>query len=74
VTTELPSARELWESTPPSRRSFNVALLRKLPGAAQCYLGHAIAAGTPLASAVRLQMHGEIKLKGWYPFSEVWTF
>jgi hypothetical protein len=34
----------------------------------QHYLRHAIAAGTPLASAVRLTMHGEIKLKGWNAF------
>ena len=44
-------------------------MVRKLPEAAQRYLGHAMAAGVPLASAVRLRMHGQIKLKGWYPFS-----
>src|SRR4051812_30720449 len=44
-------------------------MLRQFPGAVKRYLGHAIAAGTPLASAVRLQMHGEIKLRGWNAFS-----
>lgn len=33
------------------------------------YLAHAIAPGTPLAGAVRLRMHGEIKLRGWMPFT-----
>jgi hypothetical protein len=32
------------------------------------FLEHAIAPGTPLASAVRLRMHGEIKLGRWLPF------
>jgi len=40
-----------------------------LPSAARSYLQHAIAPSTPLASAVRLRMHGEIKLKQWLPFS-----
>jgi hypothetical protein len=40
-----------------------------MPEPARRYLTRAIASGTPLASAVRLRMHGEIKLKGWLPFS-----
>ncbi|MBW4481297.1 MAG: hypothetical protein KME14_02015 [Tildeniella torsiva UHER 1998/13D] len=36
---------------------------------ARRYLEHAIAPGTALASAVRLKMHGEIKLKTWSPFT-----
>ena len=32
------------------------------------YFEHAITAETKLATAVRLKMHGEIKLKGWYNF------
>ena len=39
------------------------------PEGVRLYLEHAIAAGTPLASAVRLRMHGQIKLKSWCPFS-----
>ncbi len=40
-----------------------------IPEAAQRYLDHAIAPNTKLASAVRLRMHGEIKLRGWLPFT-----
>lgn len=40
-----------------------------LPAAARRYFEHAIAPGTPLASAVRLEMHGTIRLKNsWDPF------
>ncbi len=39
-----------------------------LPRNARLYLEHAIAAGAPLASTVRLKMHGEIKLGRWLPF------
>jgi hypothetical protein len=60
---------ELWLSTPPDRRTFEPDRLAGLPDAARRYLEHAIAPGTPLASAVRLRMHGEIKLQGWLPFS-----
>jgi hypothetical protein len=63
------SLDELWKSVPSSDRVFSSRELSDLPEAGQRYLGHAIVAGTPLASAVRLRMHGEIKLKGWCPFS-----
>jgi hypothetical protein len=63
------SLDELWESTPISERIFNPELLTHLPTAAQLYLNHAIAPGAKLASAVRLWMHGEIKLgQKWHPF------
>jgi hypothetical protein len=39
------------------------------PPRVKAYLAHAIAEGTPRASAVRLQMTGEIKLKKWLPFT-----
>jgi hypothetical protein len=42
--------------------------LSHLPEAARRYLEHAIAPGTPLATTVRLTMHGEIKLRQWMPF------
>lgn len=45
------------------------AQIAELPEAARRYLAHAIAPGTRLASAVRLQMHGEIKLHGWLQFT-----
>jgi hypothetical protein len=41
---------------------------RRGPAIVQEYLAHAVAAGTPLASAVRLRMHGSIKLKRWRKF------
>jgi hypothetical protein len=43
--------------------------MSQLPESAQRYLRHAIAPGTPLASTVRLRMHGEIKLKRWLRFT-----
>jgi len=63
------SIDDLWTLVPPSGRAFDAAQVSGLPDGARRYLEHAIAAGTPLASAVRLHMHGEIKLKGWCPFS-----
>ncbi|MEQ9232690.1 DUF6544 family protein [Coleofasciculus sp. E2-BRE-01] len=63
------SLEELWESTPPSESVFQADQLVGLPEAVERYLNHAIAPGTKLASAVRLRMHGEIKLRGWLPFT-----
>jgi len=63
------SLDDLWISAGPGGRAFDPAQLSGLPEEARRYLTHAIAAGTPLASAVRLRMHGEIKLKGWHPFT-----
>jgi hypothetical protein len=63
------SIDDLWESAPKSDRPFNPESLINLPNLARRYLECAIAPGTPLASAVRLWMHGEIKLgKHWHPF------
>jgi len=60
---------DLWNSAPASTHVFHYAQVPNLPEGAQRHLTHAIAVGMPLASAVRLRMHGEIKLKGWYSFS-----
>jgi len=46
-------------------RSFQVS---DLPPQAKRYVTHAIDPGTPLPSAVRLKMHGEIKLGQGRPF------
>ncbi len=46
-----------------------MGLLADLPEAAHRYLENAIAPETRPASAVRLRMHGEIRLKRWCPFS-----
>ena len=59
----------LWERAPPAERTFDPADVAHLPAAAQAYLAHAIARGTPLASAVRLRMHGIIKVGRWRHFS-----
>ena len=49
-------------------RTFGGALLDPLPRPAQRYLRSAIAQGTPLASAARLEMRGRIKIGRWLPF------
>jgi hypothetical protein len=59
----------LWDLTTPTELIFNSDKLDRLPAAAKRYLEHAIAPGTKIASAVRLKMHGEIKLKKWIPFT-----
>jgi len=52
----------------PSPR-FEPSMIAALPGAARRYLSHAIAPAALVAAAVRLHMHGEIKLKSeWIPF------
>jgi hypothetical protein len=63
------SHEDLWKSAPSNGRVFDPAQISALPDGVQRYLQHAIAAGTPLASAVRLRMHGEIRLKSWCSFS-----
>lgn len=62
------SLNTLWNSAISKDRVFNSDEFVHLPEAARRYLEHAIAPGTAIASAVRLQMHGEIKLKSWIPF------
>lgn len=59
----------LWESTISQERIFSPYDFAHLPETVKQYLEHAIAPGTALASAVRLKMHGEIKLKTWSPFT-----
>ncbi len=58
----------LWQSAPAGTKAFDPNDFAHLPALAQRYLAHAIAPGTPLASAVRLRMHGTIKLSRWHPF------
>jgi hypothetical protein len=63
------SIEELWKSTPTSDRRCNPELFTALPSTARRYLERAIAPDMPLASAVRLWMHGDIKLgQKWHPF------
>jgi len=64
-----PSGLEaLWGSARAGDRPFDPGELAHLPEPAQRYLAHAIAAGTPLATAVRLRMRGAIRLSRWWPF------
>jgi hypothetical protein len=62
------SLNSLWRDAPTDGRAFASDTLARFPVTAQRYLSHAIAPGAPLASAVRLSMHGEIRLKQWFPF------
>src|SRR5216117_727143 len=64
-----PSLDDLWASAPAAARVWLPGDGANLPEPAGRYLTHAIAPRTPLASAVRLRMHGEIKLKSWLPFT-----
>lgn len=62
------SLETLWHSAPIVYAHFPPLQLSSLPENAKRYLKHAISPNTRLANAVRLKMHGEIKLKGWQPF------
>ncbi len=74
--TKQVSMEELWRSSPTIDHRFTPELFTDLPPSARRYLERAIsqklrenAPDTPLATAVRLWMHGDIKLgKKWYPF------
>lgn len=59
----------LWNAASPGDLTFQPDQVSGLPEPVRRYLEHAIAPGTKLASAVRLRMHGEIKLKRWLPFT-----
>jgi hypothetical protein len=59
----------LGDSATSQDRIFHLDDYTHLPEAARRYLEHAISPGTAIASAVRLKMHGEIKLKHWIPFT-----
>lgn len=58
----------LWRNAPVAAGRFDAGSTIGLPEAAARYLQAAIAPDAPLAQAVRLRMHGEIRLKGWCPF------
>jgi hypothetical protein len=63
------SLSDLWESAPSGAGVFQPVNVANVPEPARRYLEHAIAPTTRLASAVRLRMHGEIRLGRWLPFS-----
>jgi hypothetical protein len=58
----------LWNSTQRANQTFEPERMPALPDPAFRYLLHAIEPGAPLANAVRLHMHGEIKLNKWSSF------
>lgn len=60
---------DLWPGEPTNGPRFTAESVAGVPEAARRYLGHAIAPGTPRATAVRLRMHGEIKLGSWRRFT-----
>lgn len=66
--TPATTLKALWHSVPGQTQTFDAAAIASLPPVAQRYLVHAIAPNTPLATAVRLRIHGQIKLKAWSPF------
>jgi hypothetical protein len=66
---DRPDLDALFQSAPAAHQTFDPADFAHLPAAVQRYLAHAIAPGTPLASAVRLRMHGTIKVKRWRQFT-----
>lgn len=60
----------LWTAAPPATRRFEPEMVAGLPPAARRYLRYAVAPGTPIPSAVRLAMHGTIRLAGrWNRFT-----
>jgi len=62
------SLEDLWDTAPPGNLTFGPEPVSGLPDLVRAYLEHAITPGTALASSIRLRMHGEIKLRRWYPF------
>ena len=58
----------VWNSVAAGDRQFDPQALSNLPQGVREYLEHAIAPGTRLATAVRLEMHGSIKLGRWRKF------
>jgi hypothetical protein len=65
---EAPQLEEFWDSAPMGGGTFQIGQIAAVPDLARRYLQHAIAPGARLASAVRLRMHGYIKVKRWLPF------
>ena len=66
-----PDLDRLWARAPHAVRSFDPQQIAHLPSLAQSYFAHAIAPGAPLAGAVRLRMHGSIRLRRWHKFRAV---
>jgi len=67
------AARADWTSLgrPAVPGVFDRAAVADLPGPVGRWLTHAIPEGTPLATAVEVRTHGEIRLGTWAPFTAV---
>lgn len=66
----MSALENLWNIETPPAKAFDPITIEQLPPAARNYLTRAIAPGTPIASAIRFEMAGEIKLNGdWLPFT-----
>jgi len=72
VPREARPVRQEWDRLSvdgPPAEPFDVAMLVDLPEPARRWLTRAIAPATPLARAVELTMHGEIRLGSWRNFT-----
>ena len=65
----IDTVEALWACATAGARRFQAADLVRGVEPARRYLAHAITEGAVLARAVRLRMHGEIRLRGWCPFT-----
>jgi hypothetical protein len=68
--TAPPTLDDLWEMPggTAGAGSYSEESIRGLPEPVRRYFRHGMDAGAPLASSVRLKMHGQIRLKKWLPF------
>ena len=69
----MSTGRRAWDELARRARTgstvaFGDEVTDRLPPAARRYLAAAVAPGTPLAPAARLEMHGRIKIGRWLPF------
>lgn len=58
----------LWSAYAPAPSRFDPASIAHHAEPVRRYLHHAIQPGTPLATAARVKMHGELRLDTWCPF------
>jgi len=66
--------REVWDRLgrpAAGRGEFDRRMVDELPEPAGRWLTHAIRPGTPLARAVVMDMHGQIRIRRWLPFRAV---
>lgn len=67
--TKVPSLDELCQHAPLPLGCFDPSAITDLPEPVQRWLNHSIEPGTPLSRAVRLRMHGKIRIDGnWLSF------